>query len=146
MMRALNGADFCESMHCSICRKQGETNRASGPICIGPSSDICGSGSGLWRPALCSFHLSVGDALPARGSRPPKQPSFGKNQDYCFRKIDDCTPFSWIRHKSSTEITAFSTFYRGDHLPDGLGYVEMKRRLVLAIPVFGIRLRVTAGG
>jgi hypothetical protein len=24
--------------------------------------------------------------------------------------------------------------------------VEMKRRLVLAIPVFGIRLRVTAGG
>jgi hypothetical protein len=43
-------------------------------------------------------------------------------------------------------MTANSTYWMGDREPDGLGYVEMKRRLVLAIEVFGVTLRVTAGG
>ena len=43
-------------------------------------------------------------------------------------------------------MTANSTYWIGDREPDGLGYVEMKRSLVLAIGVFGVTLRVTAGG
>ena len=43
-------------------------------------------------------------------------------------------------------MTANSTFWRGDCEPDGLGEVKMKRRPVLGILVFGVRLRVPAGG
>lgn len=53
-----------------------------------------------------------------------------KNQHYCFRKTAELVPFGWIRHESCAEITANSTYWMGDREPDGLGYVEMKRRLV----------------
>jgi hypothetical protein len=46
-----------------------------------------------------------------------------KNQHYCFRKIAYSAPFGWIRHESSTEITANSTYWKANLPKYGLGIV-----------------------
>jgi hypothetical protein len=76
----------------------------------------------------CPPTFSVDYSFPKNRFRPAKWALFAKNQHYCFRKIAERAQFGWIRHKSCAEMTANSTYWKGDRLPDGLGEGKRERK------------------
>jgi len=70
-------------------------------------------------------HFSVGDFLPAKRCRLPKQALFAKNQVYCFLKTAYCTPFGQIRLKSVFKKCAnrpfWTAFGKDRHIIGGYG-------------------------
>ena len=73
----------------------------------------------------------------------PKYHLFAKNRHYSFTKSAIRPPFGWIRHDPGPEISANSTFWTADRVPDGLGYAGMKGRAVLGIDYSGPAPKIT---